>query len=100
MWLQHVAQAGCESYHHTSQDKILTYAQQLFPTKESFGSLVLFGIIITNVLVTVLLTKASMMNYPGGEALAFFNRQYTGQDDGKYPLSSVHSTIFFSLLHA
>jgi alpha-1,6-mannosyltransferase len=49
--------------------------------------------------MTVLLTKASMMNYPGGEALAFFNARYADQDYGNVHRPPDLRTFFFSLLH-
>jgi hypothetical protein len=38
-----------------------------------FWKLVLLGFFGLNLLATVLLTRASMANYPGGEALRIFN---------------------------
>lgn len=37
------------------------------------GRLILLGLFIVNILATILLTQASMANYPGGEALHLFN---------------------------
>jgi hypothetical protein len=62
--------------------------------------LFLFGIIMTNVLVTVLLTKASMMNYPGGETLAFFNARYADQDYGNVHCSEDIRPISHCCMHS
>ena len=40
--------------------------------------------IVANVIVTVLLTRASMVNYPGGQILALFNARYDGQPHGAF----------------
>jgi alpha-1,6-mannosyltransferase len=40
------------------------------------------GILALNFTITLVSTRASMANYPGGSALATFNDQYAGQHTG------------------
>ncbi|KAF7972945.1 hypothetical protein HWV62_16508 [Athelia sp. TMB] len=50
--------------------------------------LAVLAILGANTLVTTLLTKSSMENYPGGEALALFNKRYAGEDHVHVHLSN------------
>lgn len=60
---------------------ILTYQYRVSRPKNSFLGRILFltalGLVIVNMSITALHTVASMVNYPGGEALALFNQQYS-----------------------
>lgn len=47
--------------------------------------LVFFGLIAVNIAATYILTRSSMVNYPGGVALATFNEQYANQTNGTSP---------------
>lgn len=46
--------------------------------------LVFFGLLAGNIAATYILTRSSMVNYPGGVALATFNDQYANQTDGTF----------------
>ena len=48
------------------------------------------GILALNTAATVLLTRASMANYPGGTALALLNERYADSAHGKRPSSPWH----------
>jgi alpha-1,6-mannosyltransferase len=41
------------------------------------------GTLALNIVATVLLTRASMANYPGGTALALLNKRYANSEHGK-----------------
>ncbi|KAF8972290.1 alpha-1,6-mannosyltransferase subunit [Flammula alnicola] len=50
--------------------------------------LITIGLVAGNLAITILLTKASMANYPGGQALSTFHRLYPFNT--AYPLPNVH----------
>jgi alpha-1,6-mannosyltransferase len=45
--------------------------------------LAVVGALVLNTVATILLTRASMANYPGGHALARFNERYSDSPHGK-----------------
>lgn len=45
--------------------------------------LIAVTVVVANCLVTVLLTKSSIANYPGGSAMALLNQLYADDDRGK-----------------
>jgi len=45
--------------------------------------LAVVGSLVLNTAVTVLLTRASIANYPGGHALALLNERYAGSPHGE-----------------
>ena len=92
-------QVGCESVLPYKHKEILIHKPNSASLRRRnflgrLLQLVLLGTLTANVLVTVLLTKASMMNYPGGEALTFFNIRYADQDDGNIHKPPKHPAIF------
>jgi alpha-1,6-mannosyltransferase len=58
----------------------------LFMGKDTF--LVVFGLLSLNAAFSVLSLQASMANYPGGEALSFFNAHYANVSYGRCSFST------------
>jgi len=52
--------------------------------------LMVVGSLVLNTATTIIATRASIANYPGGHALALFNKRYAESPNGKsLPLSHV-----------
>ena len=50
--------------------------------------LIVVGSLVLNTATTIIATRASIANYPGGHALALFNKRYAESPNGKsFPLS-------------
>jgi alpha-1,6-mannosyltransferase len=51
--------------------------------------LLVVGSLVLNTATTIIATRASIANYPGGHALALFNKRYAEYPNSKYfPLST------------
>jgi len=62
--------------------------------------LVALCLLFLNLVLTILSTKASMMNYPGGVALAAFNERYAGQENSESHLAlDVETDFTFPIVH-
>jgi hypothetical protein len=48
-----------------------------------FAFLIVVGSLMLNTAMTIIATRASMANYPGGHALSLFNKRYAESSDGK-----------------
>jgi alpha-1,6-mannosyltransferase len=64
----------------------LNMHRTLFMGKDTF--LVVFGLLSLNAAFSVLSLQASMANYPGGEALSFFNAHYANVSYGRCSFST------------
>jgi alpha-1,6-mannosyltransferase len=45
--------------------------------------LIVVGSLVLNTAMTIIATRASIANYPGGHALALFNKRYAESPNGK-----------------
>ncbi|KAI6107933.1 glycosyltransferase family 22 protein [Pisolithus sp. B1] len=52
-----------------------------------------FGLLSLNFVMTIFFARASIMNYPGGLALATFNKRYAGQENWGFHVAVVHVHI-------
>jgi hypothetical protein len=46
--------------------------------------LIVVGSLVLNAAITMIATRASIANYPGGYALALFNKRYAETPNGKF----------------
>ncbi|KAI6129890.1 glycosyltransferase family 22 protein [Pisolithus croceorrhizus] len=56
-----------------------------------------FGLLSLNFVMTIFFARASIMNYPGGLALATFNKRYTGQENVHVHISNLAAQTGASL---